>query len=362
MSRIEIRPYNGDLDALRTLAYTSWTAEYAGHTGSSWPDLYTPALSRYYFESGQDRRLLVGAYLDGEMVGFLANLPRQYRFRGRHYKGVISGLLAVRPDVPAAVGLMLANCMQGNLEYGADLALFTLEKNHKTIRLARTLRTNQGQTSRLTTRLVRMHPLVHAIDLPTIQEHEGLGGLITLAGKCWGADRPIVPGHTPGEIRPCQPGDLPGVLALTEQVSDQDQLVRVYDLPSLERRFNSGVLSTQLGGMVVYERQGEISGFISFSTYNMVTMRGTHPWAWIDLVYWEGCSLQEKHNLIAGVWALCRERGCIGVLVWTKQRISHFAFFRTGFFPYSRPMDLQVGILNPSISLQGVKGVFEQMM
>jgi hypothetical protein len=94
----------------------------------------------------------------------------------------------------------------------------------------------------------------------------------------------------------------------------------------------------------------------------MVTMRGTHPWAWIDLVYWEGCSLQEKHNLIAGVWALCRERGCIGVLVWTKQRISHFAFFRTGFFPYSRPMDLQVGILNPSISLQGVKGVFEQMM
>jgi hypothetical protein len=155
---------------------------------------------------------------------------------------------------------------------------------------------------------------------------------------------------------------LPGVLALTEQVSDQDQLVRVFDLSILQRRFDSGDLSTQLGGMVVLERQGEVKGFISFSTYIMVTARGSRPWAWIDLVYWEGCTPQERHNLIAGAYALCKERGCIGVLVWTKQRISYLPFYKAGFLSFPRPLDLQVGILNQAISLQGAKGAFEQII
>ena len=362
MSRIEIRPYDGDLEALRKMAYRSWTAEYSNYAGSSWPDLYTPTLSQYYFEAGNDPRLLVGAYLNGGMVGFLANLPRQYRFRGRHLKGMISGLLAVSPEVPGVVGLLLAACLQGNREYGADLTLFTLEKAHKTLRLAKRLNSETGQPGRMSARLVRMQPLVHAIDFPTIQNHEGLGVLQTLGIKWWGAHRPIFPDQETREVRASQARDLPGVLALMEQVSDQDQLVRVFDLPSLERRFNSSDFSQQLGGMVVYEHLGRIKGFISFSTYIMVTSRGSYPWAWIDLVNWEGCSPQEKHNLIAGVWALGRERGCIGLLVWTRQRISYLPFYLAGFFPYPRPMDLQVGILNQSLSLQGASGAFEQVM
>ena len=362
MSRIEIRPYNGDLEALRRLAYHSWMAEYSSHAGSSWPDLYTTVLSRYYFESGEDPHLLVGAYLDSELVGFLANLPRQYRFRGRQYKGMVSGLLAIHPEVPGAIGLMLAACLQGNRAYEIDLSLFTLEKGHKTLRLANKLRADKPQSAPLTTCLVRMQPLVLAIDFDTIQKHEGLGLLQTMVIKIWGAHRPILPGPPEGMVRPCQPRDLPGILALIEQVSDQDQLVRVFDLPTLERRFNSGDLSNQLGGMVVYEREGEIKGFISFSTYVMVTARGSHPWAWIDLVCWDGCSPDEKHNLIAGIWYHSKERGCIGVLVWNRQRISHLPFCQAGFFPYPRLMNLQVGILNPAISLQGVSGVFEQIM
>jgi hypothetical protein len=362
MSRIEIRPYDGDLETLRKLAYSSWTAEYSNHTGSSWPDLYTPTISRYYFEAGNDPRLLVGAYLKGELVGFLANLPRQYRFRGKQFKGMVSGLLAVSPDVPGTLGLLLAACLQGNREFSIDLSLFTLEKDHKTLRLANKLTSDGGNATRLTTCLVHMQPLVNAIDFPAIQNHEGLGKLETMGIKIWGAHRSILPGQPIGVVRPFKSEDLTGVLALTELVSDQDQLVRVFDLPTLQRRFNSGDLSTQLGGMVVYEHQGKIKGFISFSTYIMVTSRGSHPWAWIDLVCWEGCSPQEKHNLIAGVWALCGERGCIGVLIWTRQRISHFPFYRAGFLPYPRPMDLQVGILNQSISLYGAKGAFEQIM
>jgi hypothetical protein len=303
VSRIEIRPHDGDLEALRKLAYRSWTAEYSNHAGGSWPDLYTPSLSRYYFEAGNDPRLLVAAFFKGGMVGFLANFPWQYRFRGQQLKVMISGLLAVSPEVPGALGLLLAACLHGNREFGAELTLFTLEKDHKTLRLGKRLSSEGGLAGRLTTRLVRMQPLVHAVDFPTIQNHEGLGNLQTMGIKIWGAHRPIFTDLGTGEVRPCQPRDLTSVLALTEQVSDQDQLVRVFDLPTLQRRFNSGDLSAQLGGMVVYERLGEIIGFITFSTYVMVTSRGSFPWAWIDLVSWEGYSLLEKHNLIAGVWA-----------------------------------------------------------
>jgi hypothetical protein len=358
MPRIEIRPYNGDLESLRKLAFLSWTAEYSTHNGTSWPDLYSTTLSRYYFEAGNDSRLLVGAYLDQELVGFMANFPRDYRFRGRHYKGMVSGLLAVRPDIPGVVGLMLSACMQGNREFGTELALFTLEKGHRTMSLARVL----GAGKKLTYSLVRMQPLVHAIDFPAIKEHEALGSLETLAIKTWGAHRPITAFPSASVVRPCQPGDLRGVLTLTEQVPDNDQLVRVFDLPTLQRRFNSGDLSSQLGGMVVLERQAEVKAFISFSIYSMVTSRGSQPWAWIDLVCWDGCSLREKHNLIEGVWTLCKERGCIGLLAWTRQRISHFPFYLAGFLPYPRPMDLQVGILDPAISIQGASGVFEQIM
>jgi hypothetical protein len=361
MSRIEIHPYNGDLEALRKLAYRSWTAEYSMHKDGSWPDLYTPTISRYYFDAC-DPRLLVSAYLDGEMIGFLANLPRQYRFRGRCYKGMLTSFLAISPDFPGALGPMLAACLQGNKEFGVDLALFEMEKDHKTLQLARKFHTAGGQSAWLSSCLVHMRLLVHAIDFPVIREHEGLGGLQTLGIKAWGAHRPILPGRISGVVRSCQPEDLPGVLALTGKVSDRDQLVRVFDLPTLERCFNSGDLSTRLGGLVVHELQGKINAFISFSTYDMVNARGTHPWAWIDLVCWEDCSPQEKHALIACVWALCKERGCIGMLIWTKQRVSYLPFYRAGFFPYPRPMDLQVGILDRSISIQGALGVFEQVL
>jgi hypothetical protein len=362
MSRIEIRPYDGNLEALRKLAYSSWMAEYPTSTAGSWPDFYTPALARYYFDASSDPRLLVAAYLEGEIVGFLANLPREYRFRGRRYKGMISGLLAVSPELPAALGVMLSVCMQGNKEYGADFSLFTLEKDHKTLRLAKALSASRTQAARQTACLVTQRPLVHAIDFPTTQRHEALGTLATLGIKLWGAHRPILPIQSPGEVRPCRPADLPGVLVLTEQVPDQHQLVRVFDLPALERRFNSGDLSTELGGMVVYERQQQIKGFISFSTYIMVNERGSHPWAWVDLVCWEGCSMQEKHSLIAGAWALCKARGCIGMLVWSRQRMSYLPFYRVGFFPFPRPMNLQVGYLNQEISLEGALGVFDQII
>jgi hypothetical protein len=42
--------------------------------------------------------------------------------------------------------------------------------------------------------------------------------------------------------------------------------------------------------------------------------------------------------------------------------MSHLPFYKAGFLLYPRPMDLQVGYLRNEISLEGVGGVFEQIM
>jgi hypothetical protein len=359
MSRIEIRPYDGNLDALRKLAYHSWMAEYKD---GSWPDVCTPAMAQYYFDSASDPRLIVGAYLGGELIGFVANYPRLYRFRNRRYQGVISSSLAISPEYPGALGVILSTCLQGNREFGSDFALFMLEKGHKTLYLARTIRSSRSHLAPQPVRLISMPLLIHAIDMPTIRDHESLSNFQVMGMKMMGADRPILPVQTSGKVRPFLPADLPGVLLLIEQVSDQDQLVRIYDLPTLERRFNTSDLSRELGGMVVYECQEQIKGFISFSIYNLVNLRGSHPWAHIDLICWESCMPKEKLNLIAGLWEHCKARGCLGILLYTRQRISHLPFYRAGFLSFPRPMDLQVGYLNPDISLDGVAGVFEQII
>jgi hypothetical protein len=359
MSRIEIRPYDGNLEALRKLAYRSWPAEYKD---ALWPDLYTRTISRYYIESASDPRLMVGAYLEDELVGFMANLPRKYRFRGQVFKGMLSSLLAISPDCPGALAVMLSACLKGNQDFDADFTVFTLDKGHKLLRHAGAMQIGRLQETSITECLTVERTLVHAIDFPTIQQHEGLGRLATLGIKTWGAHRPLQPVQTQGEVRPCQAGDLPEVLALTEQIPDQDQLVRIFDLPALERRFSPGDLSAHLGGMVVYEHRQKIKGFISYSFYDMVNPRGTHPWAWIDLVCWENCLPRERQALLAGAWEQSKAHGCIGVLAWTRQKMSYLPFFRSRFLPYPEPMNVQVVYLRPGISLKGVSGVFEQVI
>jgi hypothetical protein len=358
MPRIEIRPYDGNLEALRKLAYHSWMNEY----DVSWPDVYTATMATYYFNQTSDPRLMVGAYLGAELIGFVANYPRLYRFRNRQYKGMISSSLAVSPEFPGALGVIMSACWQGSREFGSDFALFMLEKGHKTLQLAKTIRASRLQSAPRSVCLAHMRLLIHVFDLPTIQQHEGLRRIQTMGLQMLGADRTIQPVQVTGDVRPFLPADLPAILSLTGQIPDHDQLVRIYDLPTLERRFNTTELSRQVGGMVVFENLHQVKGFISFSMYNLVNRRGSHPWAHIDLICWPDCTPVEKWNLIAGLVQHVKTRGCIGILLYTRQRLSHLPFFRAGFIPFPRPMSLQAWYLKEGISLEGVSGVCEQIL
>jgi hypothetical protein len=350
MGQIEIRTFDGDLEALRKMAHDSWFFEYGD---GSWPDIYKQDLNRFYFDSLPDPRFLVAAYYQDQIVAFLANLPRRYRLEGKTYLGVVSCLFAAHPDYRGTVIPIVAECLKRNHDLGADFSIFTLEWDHRSQQLFQALPSPYRIENVLTVRL-----LVHGIRLDTIRVHEQLKWYEVAGIKLIGAHRPIRSPGVPGIVRPYQESDLETILAITQHIPDEKLLVRVFDLESLALRL--GVPG--INGTVVYERDGAVAGFINYSIYDMVNPRGRNPWAWIDMVCFDGLTGKEKQALLAGVWCACRDAGCIGILEWTKHYYPLTPMYKARFIPYPRGLDVLAWIFNPDLSFKGVKGVFEQFI
>jgi hypothetical protein len=376
MGKIELRNFDGDYDALSALAHASWLAEYGEN---SFPDLYQPALARHFFADAPDPRFLIAA-LDGpRLVGFVANLPRTYALNGQTYKGVYSCMLVCHPDYRGAAVYLIAESLHRNEAYGADLALMTLEKPHRSWRMFdQFLKPNH----RIVT-LKIMHPIVRAVDFAKIVVSENLKGYEAAAIRLLGAHRPITAPAVPGMMRPYQESDLDEILALTRRIACPEGrragpncLVRMFDKESLARHLHTvGVAAT-----VVYERGSAVAGFVNFTIRDMVSPRGREPWGWLDFLYWggpapkptrelalpkevnEGLDRQEKQALLAGVWETSRELGCIGLLEWNKAYYASWPLYRAHFIPYPRALEVDAWIFNPGLSLAGPGGLFEQVI
>ena len=351
MGRIEIRDFDGDLEALSAMARDSWLEEYGEDT---WPDLYRPALARHLFADVPDPRFLIGAYDGAKLVAFIANLPRIYRFNGETYKGVASCMMVAHKDYRGVVVYLIAECLRRNEEFGADFALMTLEKKHRSwFMFERYLKPNYRVEV-----LKTMFPIFHAVDFERIVESENLKWYEVAAIKILGAHRPITAPSVSGTVRPYSDADLAEILVLTKRYSDQNSLVRTFDEKSLARRLHTGDVTST----VVYERGGTVAGFINFTIYDMVCKRGSNRWAWIDFLYWEGLSGKEKKALLAGLWEASREQDCIGILEWNKNYYAKGALFRSHFIPYPRFLELTAWIFDPALSLQGIDNAFEQVI
>ncbi len=351
MGKIEIRDFDGDLEALSAMARESWFEEYGEDT---WPDLYRPELTRHLFADVPDPRFLIGAYDGVRLVAFIAHLPRVYRLNGKAYKGVASCMMVARKGYRGAVVYLIAECLRRNEEFGADFALMTLEKKHRSWLM---FEKHLKPKYRIEV-LKMMYTIVHPVDFEKIVESENLKWYEVAAIKLLGAHRPITAPSVSGTVRPYRDADLVEILALTRRYSDQNSLARDFGEQSLARRLHTeDVTST-----VVYERDGAVEGFINFTVYDMVGKRGTHRWAWLDFLYWEGLSGKEKQALLAGLWKASRDQGCIGILEWNKNYYAKGALFRSHFIPYPRFLDLNAWVFNSDLSLQGIDSVFEQVI
>ena len=351
MGRIEIRDFDGDLEALSAMAHEAWLE---AHGDETWPDLYRPELTQHLFADVEDPRLLIGAYDGARLVAFAANLPRIYRFRGQTYRGVFSCMLVARKGYQGAAAYLFADGLRRNEAIDADFALMTMEKNGRMWRAFEKHLKPRKRIQALTT----ICPIFRVVDLERFAEAEDLSWYKAATVKLLGAHRPIAAPSVAGTVRPYRPSDLDGALALTERYPDQKGLVRVFDVEPLARQLHTeGITST-----VVYERDGAVAGFVNFSAYPIVSNRGAHPHAWIDFLHWEGLTGGERKALLAGVWEASRSRGCIGILAWNTGYYATGALFRSRFIPYPRFAELDLWILNPRLSLEGVEAVVEQLL
>ncbi|NOZ95247.1 MAG: hypothetical protein GXP47_10980 [Acidobacteria bacterium] len=346
MTRIEVRDFDGDLEALAAMAREAWREAYGAE---SWPDLHDPSLSRLFLADVPDPRFLLAAYEGSRLVAFLANLPRRYHFQGRAYRGAHACMMIARPSYGGATVYLIAESLRRNREFGADFALLTLERKHRSWHM---MKKHLGSRHRILT-VRRIYGLARVIDLPRVVAAERLGRFEVLGGKLWGAHRPMR--GSPGQVRRYREGDLHHIHQLVRGVSKPSLLVREFSPDSLARHLHTeGVSET-----VVYEREGVVAGFVTFTVRHMVSPRDRVPWAWVDFLVWEGLNGQEKQALLAGLWEAGRDLGCAGIVGWNMGSYSVGPFLRARFVPYPRLIDLNVWLLNPECSLPGVRGVFE---
>jgi hypothetical protein len=351
MSAFDIRDFDGDLEALSTMAHAAWLEEYGRAT---WPDLYRPELTRHLFAEVPDPRYLIGAYHGTQLVAFVAILPRTYRFRSNLYKGVAPCMLVVQKGHRGAGAYLIGECRRRIQEFEADFALMTLERRHRSWLFFERFAKGRYRIEVLKT----MYTILHAVDFAAIAQSENLKWYEVAAVKLLGAHRPITAPAVSGTVRLCHDGDVADIHDLTTRYPDCNSLVRVFDQGALARRLQA----QDVASTVVYERNGAVRGFINYTVHDMVSRRGSRRWAWMDFLYWEGLNGSEKQALLAGMWAACRNMGCIGILEWSKNYYGKWALFRSHFIPYPRSVDLVAWVLNPTLSLQGIGRVVEQVI
>lgn len=352
MGQIEIRDFDGDLDALGAMAYETLLAERGAH---NWLDYYRPEVARHLFAEVPDPRFLIGAYDGGRLVAFVANLPRRYRYNGQTWLGVWSTMLAARPEYRGAAVYLIAECLRRSRGFGGDLAIVTIERvGRRSVRLY-----NEYLRPRFPLiRVKQMIPLTHAVDFAAIVRTQGLSRPLIAGARLWGGHRPLKAPAVPGVVRPYREADAEAILGLLGRYPDRRSLVRVFSREALMRRLAwPGVTAT-----VVYERDGTVQGFVNFTAHELVSQRGRGRWAWLDFLYWEGLHRAEQAALLAGTWEAARELGCIGLLDWTKGYYDPAPLWRARFVPYPNFIELNAWVLNPRLDVRGIRSIVEQVV
>jgi len=357
VGRIELRTFDGDLDALAAMAYETLFSEYGD---TSWRDLNQPEVARLVLADVPDPRFLIGAYDGSQLVGFVANLPRRYRFNGQSYLGVYSTMLAARKGYQGVAALLMAECLRRHQEFEADLALFTLQKGTRAAHMFAKMLGHRYRIEHVRT----MYALARVIDLPAMATSQHLPWYEQAGAKLVGADRPIAApllddGLAKARclVRPYRADDLDAILELTQRYSDRRQLVRVFSRAALSHRLHTeGITQT-----LVYERGGVVQGFINYAVYELLSASARQRWAWLDLLYWAGLAPREKQALLAALWQQSRERGCIGILDWSKGSYAVGPLLRARFVPYPLGIEMMAWVLNPALSFRGVRGVWEEI-
>ncbi|MBD3414490.1 MAG: GNAT family N-acetyltransferase [Candidatus Aminicenantes bacterium] len=348
ISDISIEPFRGDLKGLESMAHSSWRDEYGM---DSFPNFYRPAFLKYLFDRIPDKRYLIGAYQEDQIVSFLANLPQRFCFQGKTFRAVYSCLMVTKKELlHRGIGKALIHeALKLNQSLNIDFSLLTLEKGHRSTMMIQ----NFEQTGHPVEQVKRNHVVARILDLPSVRESEGLKKWESTAIKFIGAHR------NPKEmksvsLREFRPKDLSRCLELLNQYQGKVELALIWDRDDLACELDFPGVSQTL----VCEKSGQVEGLINF-IYHEHLGRTKRRWAWINHVAYPDLSSRERYGFIQGFLQYIKEEHCVGAIEWTKNYYSMRPLFRSRFFPYFRSVNLVSWTFNKEISLKDISRVYE---
>jgi GNAT superfamily N-acetyltransferase len=354
MSKIEgvsIETFRGDYEGLERMAHASWRDEYGM---ASFPNFYRPAFLHYLFDRiPEDKRdHLLGAYKDGEIVAFLANLPEKFHFEGKIYRAVYSCLLVVRKEFlrrGLAIDLIRTAVEINEKKYGLDFSLLTLETGHRSTKMMNKLMAEGHRIER-----VRKSGVVaRVLDLERVDASEGLKRYEKAAIRLLGTHRP--PKTDPGvELRDYRPSDLEACHALLERYKDTVRLSLAWDKPDLAIELDYPDVAKTL----VWEKDGRVQAMINYVSHDQLGQT-VERYAWINHIAFPDLTRAERAAFLRSYLKRIREDGFIATVDFNKRGWPVGPFYRARFIPYPRAVNLVSWTFNPAISLAGIPVVYE---
>jgi GNAT superfamily N-acetyltransferase len=348
---VTIETFRGDYEGLERMAHASWRDEYGM---ASFPNFYRPAFLHYLFDRIPENKHdhLLGAYKDGEIVAFLANLPEKFHFEGKVLNAVYSCLLVVRKEYlrrGLAIDLIKAAVDLNARKYGLDFSLLTLETGHRSTKMMNKLKAEGHRIER-----VRKSGVVaRVLDLARVDASEGLKGYEKAAIRLLGAHR--LPKAPPGvELRDYRPSDLDACHALLERYKETVKLSLAWDKADLAIELDYPEVAKTL----VWERGGRVQAMINYVRHDQLG-KTVERYAWINHVAFPDLAAGERTAFLRAYLKRIREDGFIATVDFNKRGWPVGPFYRAGFIPYPRAVNLVSWTFNPEISLAGIPVVYE---
>lgn len=345
---ITIEAFRGDLEGLEKMAHSAWRDEYGTE---SFPNLYRPEFLRFLFDRIGDKNHLIAAYRGDEIVSFLANLPRRYSIEGEIYRGVYTCLLVTRKELlrQGIASALIEKALELNRKVRYDLAIYALEKGHRSTQLVKKLMATGNPVHWLR----RNSVIARILDLDRVAASEELKTWEKTVLRIIDAQRaPKRRESVP--FREYRTEDLDRCLTLLNQYADRIRLALVWDREDL----GIELVYPDVSQTLVYEKNGNVEGLINF-IYHDHLGKIKERWAWINHVAYPGLTNRERRRFVEAFLCYIQDKGCLGSVEWTRKYYPLDPLYRNRFFPYFRQVNIVAWSFNKEIPLTKVPAVYE---
>ena len=340
--RYEIKTFDGDLSALSLMINNSWLKD----VGRSVFFNYNEGLLNWYLNGpSSDKEGLVGAYKDGELVGFVCGMPRTMSYKGKNLKGVIGTLLTTHADyrrMRVSADLVSKSIKRAILLRYDVLFGFLFSKRASSYLVKPFEKHNAMPQILQTTTLFKM------LNTEKLSEMLGENKSINLHQKTMPENNPenTVSIDIPyeGEVREYKKDDLDDVLKLYNSIKSKVPLARVWSKEELSWHLDHPPISKT---MVLDDNgiKGAINFYMAEGVGLMMGKRTMSMTGEIDNVY-----LPDDENgsiaLINGTIDKIKSLGGVGASLFNTNYFDLKPFRKSGFLSTPRKLGFYGQALN----------------